>query len=142
MRSSSLSMMTSTWSDHQRAMATLHNHIENELWTHARNLINKGKTQLWNRAGVYPIGCEHIIAAGRAANRPVTVWRGDPDIPSNERGVRLLGTAQVLQTGEVHAALLSRISAVPDLQCAWLILLLCASAKANYLLRVLREHSR
>ena len=32
--------------------------------------------------------------------------------------------------------LLSRISAVSDLQCAWLILLFCASARANYLLRV------
>ena len=126
-------------------MATLHNHFETELWTHARIRINHGKTQLWNRAGVFPTGCEHIIAAGRAANPPVTVWRGDPDIPSNERGVRVLGTpvrhrdfveAQVQQTGEVHAVLLSRISAVSDLQCAWLILLFCASARANYLLRV------
>ena len=72
-------------------MATLHNHIGTELWTHARIRINHGKTQLWNRAGVFLTGCEHIIAAGRAANPPVTVWRGDPDIPSNERGVRVLG---------------------------------------------------
>ena len=34
-------------------------------------------------------GCEQIIAAGRAPNPPVTVWRGHPDIPSNERGVRV-----------------------------------------------------
>ena len=140
-------------------MATLHNHVERELWTHARIRINHGKTQLWNRAGVFPTGCEHIIAARRAANPPVTVWRGDPDIPSNERGVRVLGTlvghrdfveAQVQQTGEVHAVLLSRISAVSDLQCAWLIVLFCASTRANYLLRVVhpllvsrfRDHPR
>ena len=100
------------------------------------------KTQLWNQAGVFPIGCGHIVAAGRAAHPPVTVWRGDPDIPSKKRGVRVLGThlgdrdfveAQVLQTSELHAVLLSRISAVPDLQCA---LLLSVSARANYLLWV------
>ena len=50
--------------------------------------------------------------------------------------VDLYVVGQDLQTSDVHAVLLSRISAVPDLQCAWLILLFCASARANYLLRV------
>ena len=55
-------------------MATLHNHIETELWTHARIRINQGKTQLKSGTRlVFPIGCEHIIATGTAANRTVTV---------------------------------------------------------------------
>ena len=27
----------------------------------------KGKTRMWNRAGVFPLGCEHIVEAGRRA---------------------------------------------------------------------------
>ena len=38
---------------------------------------------------------------------------------------------------EDHALLLGRIPKVPDLQSAWLILLFCASTRANYLLRAL-----
>ena len=36
-----------------------------------------------------------------------------------------------------HAALLASIPTVPDLQVAWLLLLLCAAPRSNYLLRVL-----
>ena len=36
-----------------------------------------------------------------------------------------------------HTLLLERIPEVPDLQSAWLILLFCASTRANYLLRAL-----
>ena len=34
-----------------------------------------------------------------------------------------------------------RIEAVPDLQCAWLILMFCAAARANYFLRVVHPGS-
>ena len=44
--------------------------------------------------------------------------------------------AEVLTTNEEHTTLLNRIVAVLDLQCAWLLLLFCAPARANYLLRV------
>ena len=36
-----------------------------------------------------------------------------------------------------HCTLLERIPSIPDLQCAWLILLFCASTRANFLLRAL-----
>ena len=105
----------------------------------------QGKTQLWNPGGTLPPRCEHIIEAGRRAHPPVTVWRGDLPLPAEEQGIRVLGTpsghrefveAEVLRTNEEHTALLDRIEAVPDLQCAWLILLFCAAARANCLLRV------
>ena len=73
----------------------------------------------------------------------MTVWRGDLSLPVEEQGIRVLGTplghrefveAEVLRTSEEHTTLLDRIEAVPDLQCAWLILLFCAAARANYLL--------
>ena len=35
-----------------------------------------------------------------------------------------------------HATLLERIPQMQDLQCAWLLLLFCATSRANYLLRV------
>ena len=38
---------------------------------------------------------------------------------------------------EEHDTLLERIPSVPDLQAAWLILLFCANARSNYLLRAL-----
>ena len=75
----------------------------------------------------------------------MTVWRGDLSLPVEEQGIRVLGTplghrefveAEVLHTSEEHATLLDSIEAVPDLQCAWLILLFCSAAGANYLLRV------
>ena len=37
-----------------------------------------------------------------------------------------------------HKPLLERIPAMEDLQCAWLLLLLCGSSRADYTLRNLR----
>ena len=39
------------------------------------------------------------------------------------------------EVSQSHAALFEKIPAVQDLQCAWLLLLFCASTRANYLLR-------
>ena len=42
------------------------------------------------------------------------------------------------RTREKHRVLLRRIPTVPDVQSAWLLLLHCASTRANYMLRVVR----
>ena len=91
-------------------MAFLHAQVESALWDHARIRINQGKTQLWNRAGVFPVGCEHIPwMQGGGAVPPVIVWRGDQSLPTREQGIRVLGTplghgdhveAEVLTTNE------------------------------------------
>ena len=72
------------------------------------------------------------------------VWRGDK--PSAQRGIVVLGTpvghADFVQAWadarlqEEHR-LLDELPHLPDLQCAWLLLLFCASPRANHALRTL-----
>ena len=66
-------------------------------------------------------------------------------VPTHEQGITILGTplghedfvqGQLDEKIDEHRVLLDRISKVPDLQCAWLLLLLCAASRANYMLRV------
>ena len=66
----------------------------------------------------------HIPARGEILGTPL----GHPD------SVR----AQLEYSSISHQTLLERIPAVLDVQSAWLILLLCAQARANYLLRLVR----
>ena len=67
---------------------------------------------------------------------------GDQSLPTSEQvwALRLdIRTTSQLSfaANEEHSTLLSRILSVRDLQCAWFLLLFCAAARANYLLRVL-----
>ena len=121
-------------------------HLDRALWEHAGIRINQGKTQIFNRAGVFPPGCHHILRAGRQLTPPVVVWRGDSALPSDQQGVTILGTplghvdfvrAQLRAKIEEHRLLLDRVEAVPDLQCAWLILSFCGATRANYYLRTI-----
>ena len=57
--------------------------LEAELWDKARIRIHSGKTQVWNRAGRAPGQVEEL-------NRGA--WRGGEDIPSDQRGIKILGT--------------------------------------------------
>ena len=120
-------------------LAILHRSVETALWDHARIRINKGKTQIWNRAGAFPVDCEHIVEAGRRASPPVVVWRVD----SRCRRVSKASASWALHldirtTSPLSFAVrTSRILAVHDWQCAWLLFLFCAAARANSLLRVL-----
>ena len=59
--------------------------------------------------------------------------------------MRILGTplghadfvqAELAKKIGEHGTLLERIRKVPDLQCAWILLLYCEASRANYLLRV------
>ena len=34
------------------------NLLQTELWRHARILVHDGKTQVWNKSGVRPRGCD------------------------------------------------------------------------------------
>ena len=64
-----------------------------------------------------------------------------------EQGIKVLGTPighhdcvlQMLSTiQDKHRVLLDAIPTVPDIQSAWLLLLHCAAARANYHIRVVR----
>ena len=73
------------------------------------------------------------------------MWRGDTSLPAEEQGVTVLGTplghpayvrSQLAAISEKHDQLLAQILSVSDLQCAWILLLYCAAARPNCLLRV------
>ena len=107
--------------------------VQDALRRHADIKVNLRKTKVWNPAGEKPDGVDHL---GRLA----WVGEGSP----TARGVVVLGTPvgsdefvqewirrKVLD----HKTLLDRIPAMQDLQCSWIVLLLCASTRANYILR-------
>ena len=122
-----------------------------ELWQHSRIRIEASKTQIWNRGGHVPSGCETLLNEARAINPHAEVWFGGFDRPPEERGIRVLGTplgsaeyvrSQLDATEAAHQLLLQRIPAVQDLQSAWLLLLFCASSRATFYLRVCHpDHS-
>ena len=95
--------------------------------------MNLGKTQLWNRGGVFPLGCEPLIRTAQASDPDAIVWRGCADLPVHQQGIRVLGTplGQPEFVVEQLSSLFEKIPAVQDLQCAWLLLLFCASTRAR-----------
>ena len=120
-------------------IAAIYAELERALWAHVVIRINLGKTQLFNRGGFLPPGCQHILQAG------------DHMLPDHQQGIVVLGTplgheefvkSQLRCKLQEHSLLLQRIEAVPDLQCAWLILIFCAAARANYFLRVVHVGRR
>ena len=70
---------------------------------------------------------------------------GGPELPAELLGLNILGTPlgkpefvrdHLERTVQKHQKLLERIPVVPDVQSSWLLLLHCASARANYMTRV------
>ena len=66
------------------------------------------------------------------------------DIPTEQQGLKILGCPvghhdfvkdQLSKLADRHSVLLDRISLVDDLQSAWLLLVFCAAARANFFLR-------
>ena len=97
---------------------------------------NLGKTRAYNRhGGPAPPGIAELGAS---------VWRGDA--PEAARGFVALGTPighPQFVAAHTHtrlleeARLLQELPLLPDLQCAWLLLAMCASPRADHLLRTL-----
>lgn len=113
------------------------------LWRHAHITLNHAKTRLWNLAGAPPAGWP-LPPAPPAPEH--AVWVGDPALPEANQGLVVLGTPvghpqfiahHLAQTRQKHHHLFEAIPTMPSLQAAWLILLFCASPRANYLLRAL-----
>ena len=111
---------------------------------HSSIRIDGGKTQVWNAGGRKPAICEVLDRVAQAADPAAKVWKGSEVLP-NQQGLKILGApfghpefvaAQLEKSFQKQETLIRRIPFVPDLQAAWLILLYCASARANYLLRV------
>ena len=112
------------------------------LEENARIQMHLGKTQVWNRGGHMPPGCDSMQVAAQRVDPHARVWRGEG--PSHEQGIRVLGIpighvdfvqAQLRSKTEMHRVLHERLLSVQDLQSAWLLLLFCANARATYSLR-------
>ena len=93
---------------------------------------------------------DDILRIAQVADPDARVWFGDHTLPLVELGIHVLGTplghwscvqAQLRSKAASHRVLLERIPAIQDLQSAWLLLLFCASPRANYFLRVVHPIS-
>ena len=111
--------------------------VETALLKHTGISCNLGKTRVWNRAGVVPAGVDSL---GEDA------WVGGLDRLPAERGLKVLGaplgTPDFVRThGQKRLAeerrLLDLLPQLPDLHCAWVLLLMCASPRFNYRTRTI-----
>ena len=136
---------------HSWTTATLPPHpIEWEhLWAYSRIRIHGGKTQVWNAVDDRPEFCDVLEQIVQRSDPHARVWRGSA-LPLDKQGVKVLGTplghplfveAYLCKKTAAQEVLLERILAVPDLQSSWSLLLHCASARANYLLRVVKPEA-
>ena len=107
----------------------VYNLVEAELLAGAGIRLNIGKTRTWSRGGTRPPDLDDL---GEDA------W--DPE------GIKILGTPigsddfvqRVLDRRlEDEAKLWTALTWVPDLQCAWQVLLQCAGPRCHHLLRTL-----
>ena len=130
-----------------RRVLQVHQILEEELLNHAQISVHYGKTQVWNRGGVPPPGMDILTRAARRLKPEAVVWRGDTSLPRCQQGVKILGVpvgqpefvvSFLERKSEEHSVLFQRIPAVEDPQAAWLLLLMCASTRANYWLRSVR----
>ena len=118
--------------------------IQEELRTHTGVEVHQGKTQLWNRAGVAPAGSAALTAAtsGRSGRHCVArgstppSWRAKRQDTRNTCGHPSHVRSQLAALTAKHERVIGNILQVQDLQCVWIMVLYCASARANYTLRV------
>ena len=111
-----------------RAVLTI---IGEELARHAQVSIHHGKTQVWNRGRL-----------ARLVKPEAVVWRCDTQLPAAQQGVVILGVPigspdfvrQQLEDKSAEQDLLfQRIPLLEDTQACWLLLLMCAATRANFL---------
>ena len=115
-----------------------------DIQAHCCISVHHGKTQIWNRGGQHPVGCESLTAAAQTLDPDAVVWRGDTQLAPHRQGIIVLGspvgqeafiTAQLSAKREEHQVLLDRIPCVSDVQTAWLLLFFCEATRANCWIR-------
>ena len=111
--------------------------------------IHGGKTKIWNQSGERPRICDVLERIAQQNNPRARVWRG-LEVPTPQQGIKVLGTPlghtdfvrqHLRDVSEEHERFLTRIPFVRDVQSAWLLLLHCAQARANFLLRAVRPEA-
>ena len=109
-----------------------HTVVAEELWSNARIQVHLDKTQVWNRGGIEPAGMDELTRAARLVKPDAIVWKGDPQLP-----LVSLSSSGNFSRGKEQATLFERIPWVNDPQAAYLLLLMCWSTRANFLLRAI-----
>ena len=71
--------------------AIAHRELGHQLRTRAGISLHAGKTQIWNKSGRCPPGCEGIFEAAIVADPNAMVWKGDQTLPTDQQGVVVLG---------------------------------------------------
>ena len=64
-------------------------HLQEALDQYARIQVHLGKTQVWNRGGHLPPGCQEMQEVAARVDPQARVWRGEG--PPSQQGVRVLG---------------------------------------------------
>ena len=114
--------------------------LAHTLHSQARIQLNRGKTRVWNAAGIEPPNVQELGE---------DVWVGNQHLPDTSQGITVLGAPigsgafvqnQLRQANQQHQHLLDRIPHLEDLQASWLLLLFCASPRCTYLLRMCPPH--
>ena len=117
----------------------LYGRVEHHFFEKTGVRLNMGKTKVFNHAGLKPPQVDELQPPN--AER---VWVGDRTLPAEEQGVLVLGSPVGTQEYaeacgrrklDDELTLLELLPQLPDLQCAWVLLLLCAAPRANYHLR-------
>ena len=120
---------------------TIYDLLAHHLFAAARIRLNSGKTRIWNQACEPP---PHLASLGDG------VWVGDRAIPAECQSITVLGAplgtpayiqAFLTDTLAKHIPLLHSIPALHDLQASWLLLVITASPRCNYLLSMLEVAS-
>ena len=104
---------------------------------------------MWNKSGVRPRGATRLIERHEPQNpESTTVWCGSA-LPTACQDIKVSGCPLgrddfvhahfIWRTHQAHRTLRQGIPRVPDVQSVWALLLHCASARANYSLRVRPE---
>ena len=123
--------------------------LSKHLWDFSRIRINGKKTQVWNAIDDRRDFFDTLERIARAQDPDARVWRGS-ELPLVQQGIKVLGTplghsafveAHLNKKAEEQALLPERIPAVLDLHSSWALLLHCAAARANYLLRVVKPEA-
>ena len=69
----------------------MHQVLEETKVSHCNIHVHQGKTQEWNCAGIAPEGIDVLTARAWIDNLEAVVWKGDPFLPVDLQGLKVLG---------------------------------------------------
>ena len=113
-------------------VASAHTSVEEELFTHANIRVHHGKTQVWNRGVMSDRGTHPSCQTGETRCCGV---EGRSRVAPR---VESLGSDFLEKKRRDQEVLLNKIPGINNPQALWVLLLMCASTRANFWLREVR----